>query len=66
MKGTILSRATEYIHELEQINRVIASEHHGLMQRMRDLEALLQESGVVYHQQQQPVQFDQVVPRGFQ
>lgn len=44
-KGTVLSKATEYIQQLEQANRAMMSEHQQLMERLQTLEAMLQTSG---------------------
>ncbi|ATY67004.1 membrane-tethered transcription factor [Cordyceps militaris] len=44
-KGTVLSKATEYIQQLEQANRVMMSEHEQLMDRLHTLEAMLQNGG---------------------
>ena len=49
MQGDILMRATEYIQELEQVNRIIGSKYHELAKRARYLEATLQQSGVVHY-----------------
>ncbi|CEJ91741.1 hypothetical protein VHEMI07435 [[Torrubiella] hemipterigena] len=60
-KGTILSKATEYIHELEQVNRMILTEHHQLVQRVQQLESILQEGGVPHA----PTQYGQFDPQNF-
>lgn len=41
-KGTVLSKATEYIQQLEQANRTMANEHQQLMERLHTLEAMIQ------------------------
>ncbi|RFU81684.1 helix-loop-helix dna-binding domain-containing [Trichoderma arundinaceum] len=43
-KGTVLTKATEYIHQLEQRNKDILSEHKQLMRRLQAFEALLNNS----------------------
>ncbi|KAM6481126.1 hypothetical protein HDV62DRAFT_98005 [Trichoderma sp. SZMC 28011] len=43
-KGTVLTKATEYIHQLEQRNKDIMSEHKQLMRRLQAFEALLNNS----------------------
>lgn len=40
----MLSKATEYIRELEEMNRNMATEHHHMVQRLHQLESLLQEN----------------------
>ncbi|KAK3316227.1 helix-loop-helix DNA-binding domain-containing protein [Apodospora peruviana] len=40
-KGTILTKATEYIHQLERRNRAIAQEHLELSRRLQAFEQLL-------------------------
>ncbi|KAJ3485451.1 hypothetical protein NLG97_g6813 [Lecanicillium saksenae] len=44
-KGTVLSKATEYIQQLEQANRAMMSEHQQLVERLQTLEAMLQTGG---------------------
>ncbi|KAJ6787371.1 hypothetical protein PWT90_06299 [Aphanocladium album] len=44
-KGTVLSKATEYIQQLEQANRNMMSEHQQLVERLQTLEAMLQRGG---------------------
>lgn len=64
-KGTVLSKATEYIQQLEQANRAMASEHQQLMERLHTLEAMLQNSGTrtpQYTPNHGMTMFD---PRGF-
>ncbi|KAL7946540.1 hypothetical protein V8C42DRAFT_39132 [Trichoderma barbatum] len=43
-KGTVLTKATEYIHQLEQRNKDILTEHKQLMRRLQAFEALLNNS----------------------
>ncbi|KAM0472831.1 hypothetical protein ACHAPX_008508 [Trichoderma viride] len=43
-KGTVLTKATEYIHQLEQRNKDIMSEHKQLARRLQAFEALLNDS----------------------
>ncbi|KAL7932690.1 hypothetical protein V8C35DRAFT_70471 [Trichoderma chlorosporum] len=43
-KGTVLTKATEYIHHLEQHNKDIMTEHKQLMRRLQAFEALLNNS----------------------
>ncbi|EHK24959.1 uncharacterized protein TRIVIDRAFT_178515 [Trichoderma virens Gv29-8] len=43
-KGTVLTKATEYIHQLEQRNKDIMTEHKQLMRRLQAFEALLNNS----------------------
>ncbi|OAA62071.1 Helix-loop-helix DNA-binding protein [Akanthomyces lecanii RCEF 1005] len=45
-KGTVLGRAAEYIQQLEQANRAMASERTRLMEHLQILEAMLQNDGV--------------------
>lgn len=40
----MLTKATEYIHQLEQRNKDIMSEHKQLMRRLQAFEALLNNS----------------------
>lgn len=40
-KGTVLTKATEYIHQLERRNRQIMQEHRKLSQRLQAFEQLL-------------------------
>lgn len=63
MQGTILRRATDYIHQLEQANRFITFQNHQLIMRVRELETKLQETGVVY-QRYHMGHFDKIVPHG--
>lgn len=44
-QGTVLSKATEYIQQLEQANRAMMNEHQQLVERLQTLEAMLQTSG---------------------
>ncbi|OAA63824.1 Helix-loop-helix DNA-binding protein [Cordyceps fumosorosea ARSEF 2679] len=44
-RGTVLSKATEYIQQLEQANRIMMSEHQQLVDRLRTLEAMLHSAG---------------------
>ncbi|KAM3434060.1 hypothetical protein MY4824_005666 [Beauveria thailandica] len=44
-KGTVLSKATEYIRQLEQANRAMMHEHRQLVERLHTLEAMLQNAG---------------------
>ncbi|KAM3503946.1 hypothetical protein MY10362_003891 [Beauveria mimosiformis] len=44
-KGTVLSKATEYIRQLEQANRAMMNEHQQLVERLHTLEAMLQNGG---------------------
>ncbi|KAK5987812.1 Putative transcription factor sre2 [Cladobotryum mycophilum] len=43
-KGTVLTKATEYIHQLEQRNKDIMTEHRNLMRRLQAFETLLNSS----------------------
>ncbi|KAL7975012.1 hypothetical protein HDV63DRAFT_399093 [Trichoderma sp. SZMC 28014] len=43
-KGTVLTKATEYIHQLEQSNKDIMTEHKQLARRLQAFEALLNDS----------------------
>ncbi|KAL6866638.1 hypothetical protein J3F83DRAFT_116630 [Trichoderma novae-zelandiae] len=43
-KGTVLTKATEYIHQLEERNKDIMTEHKQLMRRLQAFEALLNNS----------------------
>ncbi|KAM3509070.1 hypothetical protein MY11210_006486 [Beauveria gryllotalpidicola] len=44
-KGTVLSKATEYIQQLEQANWAMMNEHQQLIERLHTLEAMLQNGG---------------------
>ncbi|KAM3548457.1 hypothetical protein ARSEF4850_009403 [Beauveria asiatica] len=44
-KGTVLSKATEYIRQLEQANRAMMHERRQLVERLHTLEAMLQNAG---------------------
>jgi hypothetical protein len=41
IKGTVLTKATEYIHYLERRNRAIMKEHQELARRLQAFEQLL-------------------------
>lgn len=41
MQGTVLTKATEYIHYLERRNKQIMQEHRKLSQRLQAFEQLL-------------------------
>ncbi len=64
-KGTVLSKATEYIQQLEQANRAMANEHQQLMERLHTLEAMLQNSGVRTPQYTPNHGMNMFDPRGF-
>ncbi|KAF5134624.1 Transcription factor CPH2 [Metarhizium anisopliae] len=44
-KGTVLTKATEYIHQLEARNRTIMQEHQQLARRLQAFETLLNSTG---------------------
>jgi hypothetical protein len=41
IQGTVLTKATEYIHHLEKRNRAIMKEHQQLARRLQAFEQLL-------------------------
>lgn len=41
MKGTVLTKATEYIHQLEQRNKAMEAQHQILLRRLQAVEILL-------------------------
>ncbi|OAQ99454.1 hypothetical protein LLEC1_03973 [Akanthomyces lecanii] len=63
--GTVLSKATEYIQQLEQANRAMANEHQQLMERLHTLEAMLQSSGARTAQYTPNHGMNMFDPRGF-
>jgi hypothetical protein len=44
-QGTVLTKATEYIHQLEARNKAIMQEHQQLARRLQAFETLLNSTG---------------------
>ncbi|XWW98832.1 hypothetical protein V2A60_006835 [Cordyceps javanica] len=64
-KGTVLSKATEYIQQLEQANRLMMNEHQHLIDRLHALEAMLQNGGARPPQYTSNHGMNMFDPRGF-